>query len=254
MLRLTRAGCVVLDCDSTLSAVEGIDELAGAHRAAIAGLTDAAMAGTLPLEEVYGRRLALIRPSRRRVEALGELYVERLVPDAREVVQALRGEGVQLRIMSGGLRTAVLAVARALGIPDADVFAVDVRFQDDGSYAGHDAASPLTRSGGKEPVMRALRRGVRGPVIMVGDGITDLEARPAADLFVAYAGVVARAPVVAAADVVIRSASLAPLLPLALAGEPPSAPAALPLFRRGMDLLDPEYHACFPNAEGRSGV
>jgi hypothetical protein len=52
--------------------------------------------------------------------------------------------------------------------------------------------------------------------MMVGDGSTDLEARPAVDLFVAFTGVVERAGVVAVADVVIRANSLAPLLPLAL--------------------------------------
>jgi hypothetical protein len=52
--------------------------------------------------------------------------------------------------------------------------------------------------------------------MMVGDGNTDLEARPAVDMFVAFAGVVERPSVVGAADVVVRANSLAPLLPLAL--------------------------------------
>ena len=59
---------VIFDCDSTLSAIEGIEELAVAHREEIARLTDLAMQGAVPLEEVYGRRLDLIRPSRQEVE------------------------------------------------------------------------------------------------------------------------------------------------------------------------------------------
>src|SRR5688500_12744644 len=94
---------VVFDCDSTLSAIEGIDELAREQRAAIEELTDAAMTGAVPLEAVYGKRLALIRPERARVEALAALYVERLVPDAVEVVRALRREHIEVRIISGGL-------------------------------------------------------------------------------------------------------------------------------------------------------
>ena len=33
------------------------------HRSAVAAFTESAMAGEVPLEEVYGRRLELIRPS-----------------------------------------------------------------------------------------------------------------------------------------------------------------------------------------------
>jgi phosphoserine phosphatase len=237
MRRLMRVRGVVFDCDSTLSAIEGIDELAGPHRAEIEALTDAAMRGEMPLESVYGRRLEIIRPTRSQVEELGRLYVERLVPDAAEVVAALRFEGVDVRIMSGGLMPAVQAAAAALGIEPDGVSAVDIWFDAHGSYVGHDTRSPLARSGGKLEVMQLLRRDIAGPVIMVGDGMTDLEASGAADLFVAYAGVVMRPPVVAEADVVIRSASLAPVLPLALGGEPTRMPGARDLYRRGLELL-----------------
>jgi phosphoserine phosphatase len=74
--------------------------------------------------------------------------------------------------------------------------------------------------------------------MLVGDGKTDLEARPVVDLFVAYAGVIERAAVSAAADVVIRSPSLAPVLPLALGDEPPADAAARALYERGVALLE----------------
>ncbi|HEV2132153.1 MAG TPA: hypothetical protein VGR27_13655, partial [Longimicrobiaceae bacterium] len=74
---------VIFDCDSTLSGIEGIDVLAGERLDEIRALTDAAMDGALPLEAVYGQRLALIRPPRAAVEALARAYVDALVPDAR---------------------------------------------------------------------------------------------------------------------------------------------------------------------------
>jgi hypothetical protein len=49
----------------------------------------------------------------------------------------------------------------------------------------------------------------------VGDGATDLEARPAVDAFAAYMGVAFREAVAAGADFVLRDASLAPVLALA---------------------------------------
>jgi len=197
-----RFGSVVFDCDSTLSAVEGIDELAGGARAQIEALTDAAMRGEVPLQDVYGRRLELARPSRERVAALGRRYVEALVPGARDAVRALCAGGVQVRVVSGGLLPAVLVLTRELGLSDDDVAAVAIHFGDEGAYAGYEADSPLTRSDGKATVLRTWLPGLPGPVLMVGDGITDLEARPPADMFAAFTGVVARERVVAAADFV----------------------------------------------------
>jgi hypothetical protein len=73
---------------------------------------------------------------------------------------------------------------------------------------------------------------------MVGDGVTDLEARPVTDGFIAFAGVVEREPVVAMADAVVSAFSLAPLLPLALGGEMPQDPAAHKIFLRGVEMLE----------------
>jgi phosphoserine phosphatase len=208
---------VIFDCDSTLVSVEGIDQLSGAVREQIQALTDLAMDGAVPLEEVYGRRLEIIRPTRAQLDAVGREYVRTLVPHARETVAALRWLGKTVRIVSGGLRPAVLAVAAELGMAEDEVAAVDIRFDDDGAYAGFDAASLLARGGGKEPVIRAWD--LPRPALLVGDGATDLEARPAVDAFAAYAAVVERPMVVAGADYVLRDPSLAAVLALACSAD-----------------------------------
>lgn len=234
---MPRYGTVVFDCDSTLSAIEGIEELAADRRAEVAALTEAAMRGAVPLEEVYGRRMALVRPSRERVEALGRRYIEALVPDARETIAALRDERIEVRVVSGGLLPAVLALTRELGLPDRAVAAVAIHFDGSGDYAGYDAGSPLAYGGGKRVVLERWAPALPRPVMMVGDGATDLEARPAVDAFVAFAGVVERAAVVQSADIVIRANTLAPVLPLALDGEPPAGGRARALFDRGARIL-----------------
>jgi phosphoserine phosphatase len=232
---------VIFDCDSTLSALEGIEALATDHRREVETLTDAAMRGEVPLEDVYGRRLDLIRPTRAAVDGLVELYVQGLVEDAGATVAALRAAGVDVRIVSGGLLPAVLGLARHLELPDSAVSAVGVHFDDAGNYAGFDAAAPAARAGGKADVVRAWKAaepGLAGPVMFVGDGATDLETRPEVDLFVAYAGVVARPEVLDAAPVVIRSTSLAPVLPLALGTLRPDHEAAARLYDRGKSLIN----------------
>ena len=71
----------------------------------------------------------------------------------------------------------------------------------DGSYAGFDRDAPTSRDGGKPEVIRRLKA-AHGyeRVVMVGDGATDMQARPPADAFIGYGGIVVRPAVLAGAD------------------------------------------------------
>jgi phosphoserine phosphatase len=224
---------VVFDCDSTLCALEGIEELAGDHPE-VARLTRAAMEGRAPLEQVYGRRLELVRPTRADVERIGVRYRETLLPNAARLCAALVALGKRVAIVSGGLLPAVRSLALALGLPPSSAHAVDVFFDAQGRYAGFDAGSPLARAGGKRVLLARLRSpGER--LALVGDGATDLEAAPEADRFVAFAGVERRAGVLAAARVACLDPDFRALVPLLLA-EPErrrlaEIPAHAPLVR-----------------------
>ena len=207
-------GTIVFDCDSTLSTIEGIEFLARDHQEQIQALTRRAMDGELPLEEVFGARLELVRPSAADLERAGQAYVETALPHGPELCTALRTLGKKVWVLSGGLRPAVLHMARALGIDDTDVHAVGVRFDAAGGYAGFDTDSPLARSGGKLDLLRSLARDDTGPIALVGDGATDLEAAPACARFVAFGGVERRDEVFAGADTCCAIPDLAALLPL----------------------------------------
>src|SRR5690606_1914422 len=121
-----------------------------------------------------------------------------------------------------------------------DVAAVDVHFDENAGYAGFDEASPLARSRGKCDVLARWRARHGGRTMLVGDGATDAEAAGDVDVFVAYTGVARRPGVVDAADAVVHSASLVPVLPIALGGIPPLGATELKLFDRGVALLDPD--------------
>ncbi len=206
---------VYFDCDSTLSAIEGVDELLAfappSLRADVAALTTQAMEGSRPLAEVYETRLRLLAPRREQLEHIGGLYTARLVPDAQALVTALQALGKQVGIVSGGLLVPVAQVARHLGIPAANVHAVPLLFDDHGRYVDFDRSSPLWRNGGKIEVLQRLPAAQR-PVAFVGDGVTDLEAQGTADLFVGFGGVVARPIVRERAQVFVAAPSLAPVL------------------------------------------
>lgn len=202
-----RFASVILDVDSTLAGIEGIDWLArgrGAEvAAAVAEVTERAMNGEIPLDAVYGERLAAVRPTAAELDALGEAYCAALAPGAREAVAALRDAGVRLAIVSGGIRRAILPLARHLGIPDDVVCAVRVDVDGDGAYVGFDTASPLAREGGKLVVARTLD--LPRPLLGVGDGITDSEMRPALDAFALFTAFVRREVAARAADVELSS-------------------------------------------------
>ncbi len=206
---------IAFDCDSTLSAMEGIEELAGGDPE-IARLTEDAMEGRLSLEEVYGRRLELVRPARADVERIGALYIEHLLPNAARLVRALGWLGKRVFIVSGGLAPAVEALGHFLGLAPERVLAVAIRFDAQGRYAGFDRSSPLARAGGKSEVLGALRRTSPGPLAFVGDGATDLEAAPCCERFVAFAGVERRESVLRAASVSCCEPDFRALVPLLL--------------------------------------
>lgn len=203
---------VVLDCDSTLSAIEGIEELAREApddvRRELASLTERAMRGELALEDVFGRRLGLVRPTRASVAGIAARYEATAVPGAGALVRALRALGKRVVVVSGGLTPAVAPFARALGVDE--VHAVDVTFDAAGEFIGHDAASPLARAGGKPELLRRLFP--TGDVALVGDGATDAEAAPACARFVAFGGVAARTAVLARGDAVVLERDLAAAL------------------------------------------
>jgi phosphoserine phosphatase len=194
-----RFASLVLDVDSTLCGVEGVDWLARLRGADIARqsavLTERAMNGEIPIEAVYGQRLALIRPSRVEMDALAVIYRETLAPEAPDAIRAIRNAGVRIVLVSGGFRRAIEPVAREL---DVELRAVDVFWSDAGDYVGFDSTSPLSTQTGKLDVVRSLA--LSRPVLAVGDGSTDAGMRPAVDEFAAYTGFVRRDAVVAAAD------------------------------------------------------
>lgn len=202
---MPRYASLFLDVDSTLSGVEGIDWLAqrrGADVAdRVAAATDRAMRGEIPLDAVYGERMALVRPGREDLIGLARAYADALAPDAVEAIAFLRRVGVHVTLVSGGIRQAILPLALELGFAPADVHAVDVVLDGGGGYYSYDAGSLLTRQDGKrEVVAAALAAGAPRPALAVGDGSTDVAMRAACDALAAYTGFARRDVVVRAAD------------------------------------------------------
>ena len=204
---MARFRTVVLDVDSTLTGIEGIDWLAARRdpgtASRIAALTERAMNGEVPIESLYGRRLDLVKPNATEVAQLGNAYREAAAPRARQTIAELKEAGVAVHLLSGGLREAILPFAEWLGVVADRVHAVGIRFESSGRYGGWETLSPLATGTGKATVLSLLD--APQPILMVGDGSTDLATRAAGVVFAAYTGFVRREAVVQGADHVISS-------------------------------------------------
>jgi phosphoserine phosphatase len=160
------------------------------------------MAGGLPIEAVYSERMSVVKPTRAEIEELSKVYLDRIATGARETVADLSLNGVDLVMVSGGLREAILPLAVELGIPEQKVHAVAVFFSPDGGYAGFDDHSPFTQQGGKRSAVQKMNLGE--PILAVGDGMTDAEMKSVVGAFAAFTGFTRRLPVIDLADYVIE--------------------------------------------------
>ena len=195
---LQRAGAFCFDVDSTVITTEGIDELAGfaGKRAEVSALTASAMGGTTPFHEALDARLRLIAPTAPMLGRFLEAHPFALTPGVAAVVARLHARGAHVYLVSGGFTQMIHPVADALAIPRGRVFANTILFHPPaagGGYAGVDAEAPTRRDGGKAEVLARLRaaHGYKH-MVMVGDGATDLQARPPADAMLGYGGVAER--------------------------------------------------------------
>jgi len=182
---------IVFDCDSTLSSIEGIDELArlAGNEAfeEVEALTNAAMNGEVNIDEVFAKRLAIISPSFDQVKTVGQQYIDTVEPHAKPVIQELKNKGWTPMILSGGFKVIIEPLAAYLGIDRIE--AVPLLFKEDGSYDHFDDTYPTTYNGGKPEIIEALK-GEFSPekVIMVGDGVSDLETQDMVDHFIGFGG------------------------------------------------------------------
>lgn len=207
---------LIVDCDSTLSALEGIDELARLRGPevfrAVEEATNKAMDGTIPIGEIFGLRLELIKPTFANCEEIGQAYIDHAVPGVQEALDQARAAGWNVIILSGGFVACILPFAKWLGIERIE--AVPLYFDDQGGYAGFDKDYPTTRNGGKPEIVQRLKAKFKATrVVMVGDGVSDLETKPVVDLFIGFGAVVARPKVEAGAACFLRDwAGLADVL------------------------------------------
>ena len=199
---------LLFDCDSTLSAIEGIDEL-GRLRGpevfkAVEEMTTKAMDGSTPMESIFAKRLDMIKPTLKELESIGQKYIQEVEPTALDTIKKLKAAGWTVIIVSGGFTQAIRPLAQYLGIERVE--AVELRFNADGSYAGYVESCPTAKSKGKNVVAIKLRDEFKAhQTILVGDGASDLEVKGDVDKMIGFGLYTPRPKVKAGADAFITS-------------------------------------------------
>jgi len=192
MKRIWRnADCVTFDVDSTVCIDEAIDEIAEYFDVGekVAALTKEAMGGKLSYSKALERRLELINPTQEGLLQYMEENPPRLTDGIIELVDLLRSKNIPIYLVSGGFQSIIQNVADILRIPRRNIFANRLKFFFDGTYAGLDENQPTCAEGGKPLVVKNLMESHGYKCIVhVGDGSTDMEAKPPAAGFIGFGG------------------------------------------------------------------
>lgn len=202
--------CVCFDVDSTICKEEGIDLLANyccnnAQKQKILAITQEAMNGHMNFREALTKRLDIIKPSLSTIQDINKNYPLHLNDGVEELISLCR-PSKDIYLISGGFRQMIDPIAKILNINEDNVIANNLLFDCDGNYSGFDQDAPTSQTSGKAKAIQSIidKKGYK-TVVMIGDGVTDLEAKPPAKLFIGYGGVVVREKVKKQADWFISS-------------------------------------------------
>ncbi|WP_251365784.1 hypothetical protein [Coxiella-like endosymbiont of Rhipicephalus sanguineus] len=118
---------IIFDCDGILSHIEDINYLAASNHfdSDVRLLTEIAMNLIKITLDIYRNSLDLVRLTAEQVVGLDDYYVN-LTLNAEKVISTFQNRNKPVYIVSAGIKRAVEAFSKRLGIPTSYVFGVDV--------------------------------------------------------------------------------------------------------------------------------
>lgn len=204
---------IILDFDSTLVGIEGIDflgELKGVGDE-IQELTNLAMSGQISIKEAMLERLNLLQPTRGDLDLVANEYLKNITPGFTEFLEWARAKNAGVFVVTGGFLQAVLPVCEKLQINKENIFANNLIFDENDIFVKIADEPNLWQAFAKTQVVKEICSDKQGITVVVGDGMTDWEASLEADGFICFAGHAKRDSVIKRADRVIYQKSLSGL-------------------------------------------
>ncbi|MCP9753639.1 phosphoglycerate dehydrogenase [Lacihabitans sp. CCS-44] len=205
----------IIDFDSTITKVEGLDQLAAIALAQshdgdkivqqIKELTDAGMNGELSLSESLSKRMSLLNANKKHVDILINFLLKNISDSFERNKKFLTEYADQILVVSSGFKDFIIPVIEHLGLKAKNVYANTFIYNENGDIIGVDNANVLSQTGGKINLVKSLN--LDAHVSVIGDGFTDFEIKQngLADRFYAFVENVERQKVVEVADFTIKT-------------------------------------------------
>jgi len=185
--RLNQFGLCVMDMDSTLIAIECVDEIADMMniKPQVAAITEAAMRGEIDFSASLKKRVALLKGLDER--ALQRVIDERLTlnPGVREWIAACKEHNIKTMVVSGGFTFFAHYVQQLLGLDYAVANTLEII---DGKLTGHILGDIVdAQRKADELLQRRDELGLQASqTIAIGDGANDLIMMGVAAVGIAY--------------------------------------------------------------------
>jgi phosphoserine phosphatase len=185
--QLSDFGLVAMDMDSTLLAIESIDEIADMHgmKPQVSEITQRTMRGEIVFAESLRQRTALLQGLHQ--DALQQVYDERvrLSPGAEIMLQRMKSAGLRTMVISGGFTFFTDRIKTKLNLDYAAANTLEIA---DGKLTGK-VMGEIIGASGKAEVLKSVREKLglrREQVIAIGDGANDLKMMEEAGVSIAY--------------------------------------------------------------------
>lgn len=185
--KLTDFGLVAMDMDSTLIAIESIDELAEMLnvKPQVAEITQSTMRGEIEFAESLIRRTALLEGLPQ--DALQKVYDEKvkLNSGAEKMLQRMQLAGIKTMVVSGGFTFFTDRIRTKLGLDYAFANTLDIK---NGKLTGQVLGNIIGAEGKADALKRVQDElGLKKEqVIAIGDGANDLKMLEAAGIGIAF--------------------------------------------------------------------
>ncbi|BCD90115.1 phosphoserine phosphatase [Francisella halioticida] len=199
---------IIFDFDSTLIKKESLELIlesalkdSPGKIVEIKKITNLGMQGDLDFRESLERRLAIASPTKQSIKDFADKYCPNILTDGiLELVKELKNKAYQIWIFSGGLTESVEPFADYLGVPQQNIFAVNITWDSNGNFVSLDNFNGACDS--KLKAFEKTKALIGREVIAVGDGYTDYQLYEAgfANKFIAYTEHVSRQKVIEVAD------------------------------------------------------
>ncbi|GMN88997.1 HAD-IB family phosphatase [Francisella sciaenopsi] len=204
---------IIFDFDSTLIKKESLELIlepllkqSPSKLKEIEHITNLGMQGDICFRESLEKRLAIASPTKQSIKDFADKYCPDLLTSGiKKIMETLRNKGYQIWIFSGGLTESIEPFANYLHIPRDNIFAVDIVWNDDGSFKTLDNSNGACDS--KLSAFDKVKDLINGEIIVVGDGYTDYQLYESgyANKFIAYVEHVSRQNVISKAEFIANN-------------------------------------------------